>query len=129
MFSDYFWFELFVAINVLIVTLLAFNVSRVRLREQVSLGDGGNPALRKAIRAHANGVEHVAMFGLVVLALELTAGPAGLTGTLVAVFILGRLLHPVGMLGPTWQARRLGAGLTFLCELVGVLGLAYLLLV
>lgn len=122
-----FWFGIFVCANVLIVTLLAINVSRVRLREQVSLGDGGKPAVRNAVRAHANAVEHVAMFGLLVLALELAAAPAALLGTLVVAFTLSRLLHPVGMLGPAFQMRRAGAGLTFLCEIVGIVALLVLL--
>ena len=118
-----FWFQVFVGANVLIVTLLAMNVSRVRMREQVSLGDGGKPAVRNAVRAHANGVEHVAMFGLLVLALELAAAPTALLGTLVVAFTISRLLHPVGMFGTAFQMRRLGAGGTFLCELVGIVAL------
>lgn len=118
-----FWFQVFVTANVLIVTLLAMNVSRVRMREQVSLGDGGKPAVRNAVRAHANGVEHVAMFGLLVLALELAAAPGVLLGTLVIAFTLSRLLHPVGMLGRGFNFRRAGAGLSFLCELAGVVAL------
>ncbi|MES1945389.1 hypothetical protein PC39_14777 [Salinisphaera sp. PC39] len=121
--SGLFWFQVFVGVNVLIVTLLAVNVSRMRLREQVSLGDGGKPTVRNAVRAHANGVEHVAMFGLLVLALELAAAPGVLLGTLVIAFTVSRLLHPVGMLGTAFQMRRLGAGITFLCEFVGIVAL------
>lgn len=121
--TGYFWFGVFVFANVLIVTLLAINVSRVRMREKISHGDGGNSTMQRAIRTHGNAVEHVAMFALVVLALELAAAPGALLGTLVIAFTISRLLHPVGMLGEPFNARRVGAGITFLCELVGVLAL------
>lgn len=121
--TDYFWFELFVFVNVLVVTVLGANVSRVRIREGVPHGDGGNLAMKKAIRAHGNGVEHVAIFALVVLGLELAAAPAALLGALVIAFSVARAMHPFGMLGQMFTARRVGATLSFLCEFVGVIAL------
>lgn len=49
---------IFAAVLLLLVTLLAMNVSMLRMRHKVSLGDGGNKALTRAIRAHANALEH-----------------------------------------------------------------------
>ena len=64
------WFKFYVFANVLIITLLALNVSRLRMFERVANGDGGKVSLKKAIRAHANGVEHVMPYGLVMYALQ-----------------------------------------------------------
>ena len=40
--------------------------------------------------------------------------------TLVCVFTLARVLHAWGMLAVNFPARRIGAGLTFLLEIVAV---------
>ncbi len=117
---DFFWFNLYVVLNAGLLTLLACNVSRHRMREQVPNGDGGKLVLKKAIRAHANGVEHVTIFGLVVLALTATPLPSHSLGLLVLSFSFARLAHAWGMLGPQFTARRIGAGLTFLLELAAV---------
>ena len=123
---DFYWFKLYVACNAGLVTLLACNVSRLRMREQVPNGDGGKLVLKKAIRAHANGVEHATIFGLLVLALSVVTLPPGALATLVCGFSLARLAHAWGMLGPQFNARRAGAGLTFVLELAAVaLLLAY----
>lgn len=117
---DFFWFNLYVALNAGLLTLLACNVSRHRMREHVPNGDGGKTVLKRAIRAHGNGVEHVTIFGLLVLALTATTLPSSTLGFLVLSFSFGRLAHAWGMLGPQFNARRIGAGLTFLLELVAV---------
>lgn len=117
---DFFWFNVFVAFNVLLVTLLALNVSRVRIREQVANGDGGKPALRQAIRAHGNGVEQVALFGLVLLALTTNGIAPTWLGALVVLFSLARLLHAHGMLARNFTTRRIGASLSFALDLVAV---------
>lgn len=117
---DFFWFNVFVAFNVLLVTLLALNVSRVRISEQVANGDGGKPALRQAIRAHGNGVEQVALFGLLLLALTASALPAIWLETLVVSFSLARLLHAHGMLARNFTTRRIGASLSFALDLLAV---------
>lgn len=121
--NDYFWFEVFVFVNVLIVTVLSANVSWARITQKVPHGDGGNLTVKKAIRAHGNGVEHVAMFALVVLGLEMAGASEALLGTLVVAFSVGRAMHPFGMLGQMFTARRVGATISLLCEFVGVIAL------
>ena len=69
--NNYIWFGIFVSANVLLTTLLALNVSLTRIRLKIANGDGDNIEMKKAIRAHGNNVEHVPIFGLVVLALVL----------------------------------------------------------
>lgn len=118
-----FWFYLFTALNIILLTLLATNVSRVRIQERIPNGDGDNVALKRAIRAHGNGVEHVGIFGLLILALCFTRSAPALLGTLVIGFTLARVAHAWGMLGGPFNARRLGATLTFLLELLGALAL------
>jgi len=126
--SSYWWFQMFVCLNAGLVTLLALNISRLRMREKVSNGDGDKLVLKKAIRAHGNGVEHVTIFGLCVLALEAGAASAPLLGTLVLGFTLSRVAHAAGMLVGHFNIRRVAAGVTYLFEIVAVSALACQLL-
>ncbi len=72
---------------------LSMNVIRRRYRARVALGDGGDPSLTRAIRAHANFAEYVPLTLLLMLALELTAGPAWLLHAAGALLLTGRLAH------------------------------------
>ena len=79
---------------------LAFRVSLLRRAGVVSLGDGGNPRLLAAVRAHANCTEW-APIGLILLALaERSAGPVWYVTALALLFVGARLLHPLGMASP-----------------------------
>jgi uncharacterized membrane protein YecN with MAPEG domain len=51
-------FSWVVIIAVSWVTLLAANISRIRVKEIVGTGDGGKLPLKKAIRAHINVLEY-----------------------------------------------------------------------
>lgn len=77
--------------------------------------------MKKAVRAHGNGVEHVAMFGLAILALELSNVSTDILATLVIGFTLARIVHAAGMLGSAFNARRIGAAATYLFELSALL--------
>lgn len=126
--SNFDWFYVFVAFNAALLLLLAMNVSRVRMREKIAHGDGGNIAMKAAIRAHGNGIEFVPMYGLVILALCMVQTPASWLAPLVVGFSVGRVLHAIGMLTTAMQARRLGAGLTFALMLAAVVVLAITIL-
>jgi len=120
---DFDWFILCVAINALIVTALALNVSYRRITLGVANGDGGKKEMKAAIRAHGNGVEHVTVFALVALALAFAGAPDIAQGSVVLVFTLGRLLHAISMLGSAFNVRRIAAAFTYLAELAGILTL------
>lgn len=117
---DYYWFVLYAAVNGLIVTLLALNVSVQRMSLGVANGDGGKLELKKAIRAHGNGVEHTAIFGLVVLALALVQALPAVQGFVVIVFSIARLLHGFSMIASAFNVRRAAAGLTYSAELFAI---------
>jgi hypothetical protein len=120
------WFLLFAAANVALLTLLAMNISRLRMKLRVSAGDGDHPELRKAIRAHGNGVEHVSVFAIVVVALVLAGTSAAVMAPLVLGFTATRILHAVGTLGrgpAIFRTKQLAAGLCYLVELAGTVAL------
>jgi uncharacterized membrane protein YecN with MAPEG domain len=76
---------------------LAFNIIRLRLQFKVGIGDGGNEALKKAIRVHGNFAEYIPMALLMLGIYEINgAGPLWLHA-LGAVLFLGRVLHAIGL--------------------------------
>ncbi|RRJ82900.1 MAPEG family protein [Aestuariirhabdus litorea] len=125
---NFHWFALFAALNGLLLLLLTINVSRLRMKHRISYGDGGNRELMLAIRVHANGVEQVVIFGLVLLALALLRAPQWLQEALVVGFTLSRLAHAYGMLGRVHRMRQLGAAVTYLAQAVAVVALLLVLL-
>jgi len=92
----------------------------VRILERVPHGDGDRVPLKKAIRAHGNGVEHTTIYGLCLLALEFAQAPAALLAVLVLAFTLVRVGHALSMLYSVFQLRRATAFLTYLLELAAV---------
>lgn len=94
---------------------LAFRVSRIRLRDKISLGDAGNAALLAHIRAHANFSEYAPLFLILLGLVELAVGsrlPLWVAG---ASFVLARVAHAIGMGRPPPNAYRVGgAAVTWL---------------
>lgn len=111
-------FAVFAALSVLLLLVLAANVSRIRIQEQIGNGDGGNRRLQKAIRAHANALEHLLPYALLLLAAQQLGVDAGLFAGLAYGYWLVRVLHGVGMLGSIFRLRQVTAGLTYLMQLV-----------
>lgn len=126
--NAYFWLGVFTAANTLLLTLLALNVSRLRIRERVSHGDGGHLSLKKAIRAHGNGVEHLVVVALQVLTLELLGAPYLVLAALVTLFTASRILHAASMLGAWSGLRKASAAGTYLSELGGAVAVLVCLL-
>lgn len=115
--DNYLWFSIFVATNALLLTLLAANVSLLRMKHKISTGDGGNKKLLKAIRVHANGIEQVPIFAALLLAAIFIKMPPAYFATAAILFTLSRVLHATGMLYRVHIFRRVGAGLTYFLQL------------
>lgn len=120
---------LYVALNLIILSILMLRVGNVRIKEKVNLGDGGSEALFARIRAHGNFTETapIALFGLFALA-SLSAPPLMLH-IFGGVFTFGRVAHAHGMAQPKsgGMGRTLGAILSLLTFL-GIAGcLLYLI--
>ncbi len=99
----------------LIALWLGWRCIAVRIKGQIIHGDGGNALMARRMRAQANFTEYAPVGLLVVLVLDL-AGRDGwlLAGTALA-FLLGRVLHAIGMdaEGENWP-RKLGMILTLI---------------
>jgi hypothetical protein len=92
------WASVYAGVNLLILFFLALGVVRARQTHKVALGDGGNPAVLQAMRAHANATEYIpaALVGLGLLAI-LEPVPLLAVQILGGVFTLGRVLHAFGL--------------------------------
>lgn len=107
---------LYAGINAIWLVVLALGVVRVRMARKVGTGDGDQPELRNAIRAHGNAAE-VIPTGIAMLILVALLGASPLfihiTGGLLT---LSRVLHAASMwwdASKTSLARVLGTVLAF----------------
>lgn len=88
----------YVGILGLMFVFLTLNVTKIRIRERVSLLDGGKTSLSKAIRAQGNFVETVPLVVFMMALLELNGFSALYLHLIGATLVLGRSLHAFGML-------------------------------
>jgi uncharacterized membrane protein YecN with MAPEG domain len=97
----------------LLAAVLTIQVGRVRGQKKIYLGDGGDPELLAAIRAHANLIEFAP---LCLLLIYMASDFYGFWDTAIvsAVLLVARILHAGGMLGVIPQGRFLGASGTLL---------------
>jgi len=109
----------------LLLVGLASRISVLRFRLKIAFGDGGNPALMRAIRTHGNTAEHAPVFLLLALAWELARGTTGLLVGAAVLFVVARVLFTVGVLGRGLHLLRMaGALFTYVAQLLLAAGLA-----
>lgn len=98
---------------------------RLRVRNRISLGDGGNVLLQRAIRAQGNFIEYVPIALLLMLLLELgRASPAMLHG-LGMTLLLGRVIHAISLYRAIGRLRVAGQFLTFVVIAAGAVALLH----
>ena len=95
----------------LLAAALTGYVGRLRLRRKIFLGDGGDPEMIAAIRAHGNLIELTPLCLFLIYLLE---GPYGgrFIGIIAAILLIARLSHAAGMLGLIGYGRFVGAATT-----------------
>ena len=92
---------------------LSFNVIRWRRQLRVSLGDGGNESLRRAVAAQANASEYIPIGLLLLFTAELSAAPVLIIHTAGILFFIGRFLHMQSLLYTNFKKRIVAMLLTF----------------
>lgn len=88
---------LYIAIFSLVFTLLSFRVIRLRQTARVAIGDGGDKALRRAIRVHGNFAEYVPLALILIFAAESLGMSAVWVHGLCIALLIGRLFHAYGV--------------------------------
>jgi uncharacterized protein len=105
----------------LLAAVLTMNVGIMRGRKKINLGDGGDPEMIAAIRAHANLIEFAPLCLLLIYVASDFYG-FWTTAALSALFLLARVLHAGGMLGVIPQGRFLGAtGTTLVLSVTSIM--------
>lgn len=88
---------LYAGLFLLLFLALKVNVGRVRVGEKVNLGDGGNDKVVRAIRAQGNAVEDVPITLIGLYGVAFSGGAIWFVHLIGSLFILGRVLHAVGI--------------------------------
>ncbi|MGQ0585553.1 MAG: MAPEG family protein [Reyranella sp.] len=97
----------------LLAVVLTLNIARLRGKKKINMGDGGDPEMLAAVRAHANLIEFAPLCLLLIYFVSDFHGFRVVAG-LSIVLLVSRVLHAGGMLGLIPQGRFLGASGTTL---------------
>lgn len=92
----------------LLAVALTLNIARLRGKKKINLGDGGDPEMQAAVRAHANLIEFAPLCLLLIYFVSDFYGFRVVAG-LSVILLVARVLHAGGMLGLVPQGRLLGA--------------------
>lgn len=106
---------LYAGLLTLLFLLLSARVVRRRGSAKVSLGDGGDTGMLRAIRGHANFAEYVPLALLLMLILELSKFSIYVLHGLGITLVIARLLHgyALSFTERFFFGRVAGAALTF----------------
>ena len=114
---------IYAAIFGLMLVYLSALVIKQRRSAKVSLGDGDNPALRKAIAVQSNFSQYVPFAVLLITFVELNHASAYLVHGLCASLLIGRIAHAYGLAQAVqvMKLRQLGMVLTFAVIMIATL--------
>lgn len=115
--------SLYAAILAIMYIQLSFRVVKVRKAQQVSFGDGNNPELVAAIRAHGNFIEYVPFALILLFLVEYQGLGSHYCHILGLLLVIGRICHSYALTENSLKARVAGMLLTFF-----VLGISAFLL-
>ncbi len=108
--------SLYAALLGALLIYLSINVIKARRNARVSVGDGGDDALLRAIRTQGNFVEYTPLTVILIALIEGNGLPVWLVHGLGVLLVAGRCLHAFGLApGDGKMALRVrGMQLTFL---------------
>ncbi len=100
----------------LLYIALSIRTLRTRRRNQIAVGDGGNPEMLRAIRVHGNFAEYAPLALLMIALVELNAGGGTLVHGLCLALLFGRISHAYGVSRSqeNFRFRVFGMSMTFL---------------
>lgn len=115
---------LYAGILGLVYVALTGFVIRGRYRYKISLGDAGNAAMTKRIRAHGNFAEYVPFALLLLFLTDYVQYAPWIIHVLGVLLVVGRISHAIGLNKDAFLLRSLGMILT-----LGVIVVSSLLLI
>jgi uncharacterized membrane protein YecN with MAPEG domain len=116
---------LYAGLNMLILLRMTHLVIRQRIALKIALGDGGESALARVIRGHANAAETIPVTLVLLTLIALAGSPAWVVHILGAAFTLGRGLHAWHFAhdAASMNLRSTGMVITLLVQILAALGL------
>ena len=125
-----FYTGLFAAMLMIMQMILMAMVTKQRGASDVLIGDGGDGDMLQAMRVHGNFVENVPIFLIGLALIELLVGSNMWVLVMGSVFVLGRVLHAIGMSITTGLSipRFVGTVASLLVTLVAAFYLGYAVL-
>ena len=85
------------SLHVMLFLLLSLRVVLHRRSQKIGVGTGGDPALARKVRVHANFAEYVPLALLLLGLLEVVGSPSILIWVCASALLLGRVLHAAGL--------------------------------
>ena len=89
--------SLYASLLAILVIYLSLNVVSFRRVKKVGLGDDGDKAGQKAIRAHANAVEYIPILLILMGIYEINNGSDIMLHILGVVSLFARIIHAMGL--------------------------------
>ena len=99
---------------------LALRINAARSAAGVYLGDGGDEAIQRRMRAQANYVEYTPFVLALIAAIELSGKGSWWLGVVAAVYFAGRIGHGFGMDGGAMLKGRFIGTIITLLTLLGL---------
>lgn len=118
---------LYVALALILNPLLMFRIGLYRQKNRINLGDGGDPNLLTRIRTHGNFTEVAPLILIGLIAMAMMGASPFMLHLAGGLFILGRILHILGMSGLFGQGRFFGTILTIFVFFTQGIYLLYLI--
>lgn len=106
------------ALSTFALVALSLNVSRLRMRHRISLGNAGHKGLQIAVRAHGNALEHTLLFLLLLLIAEAQSHSLALLAGASIAFLGACCAHAYGLLAAHLRLRQIGHGVTLLAQML-----------
>ena len=104
--------SIYASLSALLIVRLSLSVIKLRRKNRIRVGDGGNEELQLAIRTHSNALEYIPITLLLLLTLELNGAPKILIHILGSTLLIGRIIHAIGLPAKNLQKRVLGMQIT-----------------
>ncbi len=99
---------------------LAIRCGRVRMANKISIGDGGNDALVRRMRAHANYTEFTPFVLILIGAIELAGKGGKWLAIAGGIYMLARVAHGIGMDSGDENPLRMAGIIVTMLTLIGL---------
>ena len=99
---------------------LGIRIGQMRTKEKISIGDGGNDNLIRRMRAQANFIEYTPIVLVLLGLVESASGTSHWLWAVAILYLVGRILHPLGMDADGFGKGRMIGTLTSMLTTLGL---------